>query len=412
MQTDAGATGFVWFDDGIVWTNADAAAVDLDAGEATMGIGDDGQWVYSPFADGKDAIWANGVELVRGGEPAPGLPGRFLTFSSRPQMNDDGVATWVSGLADAPNGSTVGRALYADLVPLIASGDIVGGYPVEGQGVGFPYDFSGDGGHWIARCRVTVNGSSTQALVRNGEIVAQAGVAMGAGESLAPPANYQNFEECAINAFGDWAAIGDSDAAAGVDGFLVMNGEIVASEGGQVEGVPLTGNPLAVAIDDESRVVVAWAGGGGTDLLIMFLPPPVPKGPWLPVILLRSGDQVDTDGDGAGDLPIEELTANPSISPGLRLRGRCSMHVGARIDVGGKLEAAIIEVGLPAVAQPADLDGDGDIDGGDLGILLGTWLQHGIGDINCDGITDQKDLGLLAAKWGAGEGSGPGPNGG
>jgi hypothetical protein len=54
---------------------------------------------------------------------------------------------------------------------------------------------------------------------------------------------------------------------------------------------------------------------------------------------------------------------------------------------------------------PGDLDGDGDVDQADLGILLGDWGCTGgdcVGDIDGDGDTDQADLGALLANYGSG----------
>ncbi len=50
---------------------------------------------------------------------------------------------------------------------------------------------------------------------------------------------------------------------------------------------------------------------------------------------------------------------------------------------------------------PGDLDGDGCVSQGDLGILLSCWGSSG-GDLNGDGNTDQADLGILLAHWGEG----------
>jgi hypothetical protein len=47
-----------------------------------------------------------------------------------------------------------------------------------------------------------------------------------------------------------------------------------------------------------------------------------------------------------------------------------------------------------------DFDGDGDVDGGDLGLFLSTWGTGG-GDFDGDGDTDGGDLGLFLAQWGA-----------
>jgi hypothetical protein len=51
-------------------------------------------------------------------------------------------------------------------------------------------------------------------------------------------------------------------------------------------------------------------------------------------------------------------------------------------------------------SDPADLNGDGLIDGADLGVLLGAWGSTG-GDIDGNGTTDGTDLGLLLAAWGS-----------
>jgi hypothetical protein len=54
---------------------------------------------------------------------------------------------------------------------------------------------------------------------------------------------------------------------------------------------------------------------------------------------------------------------------------------------------------LPCVG---DLDGDGDTDQSDLGILLADWgcTSDCVGDLDGDDDTDQSDLGILLADWG------------
>lgn len=52
-------------------------------------------------------------------------------------------------------------------------------------------------------------------------------------------------------------------------------------------------------------------------------------------------------------------------------------------------------------APLADLDGNGTVDGADLGLLLAEWgAVESIGDLNCDGVVDGADLGSLLAQWG------------
>jgi formylglycine-generating enzyme required for sulfatase activity len=58
---------------------------------------------------------------------------------------------------------------------------------------------------------------------------------------------------------------------------------------------------------------------------------------------------------------------------------------------------------IPATAQSClgDLNADRTVTGADLGILLGQWGQAGSGDLNGDGIVGGADLGLLLGVWGA-----------
>ncbi|HUU84952.1 MAG TPA: hypothetical protein VM243_15740 [Phycisphaerae bacterium] len=54
---------------------------------------------------------------------------------------------------------------------------------------------------------------------------------------------------------------------------------------------------------------------------------------------------------------------------------------------------------------PGDLDGDGCVGHGDLGILLGDWgctTGDCPGDCDFDGDTDHADLGILLGQWGEG----------
>ncbi|MCK4873179.1 MAG: hypothetical protein KAS72_10675 [Phycisphaerales bacterium] len=54
------------------------------------------------------------------------------------------------------------------------------------------------------------------------------------------------------------------------------------------------------------------------------------------------------------------------------------------------------------VPVPGDLDGDGDVDQADLGILLAAYGISDGGDCDGDGDTDQADLGILLANYGYG----------
>lgn len=55
---------------------------------------------------------------------------------------------------------------------------------------------------------------------------------------------------------------------------------------------------------------------------------------------------------------------------------------------------------VPRQACAGDIDGDGAVNGLDLGMLLAEWGTGNI-DFNCDAATDGSDLGMLLAEWGA-----------
>ena len=52
------------------------------------------------------------------------------------------------------------------------------------------------------------------------------------------------------------------------------------------------------------------------------------------------------------------------------------------------------------VPNPADLNGDGIVNGSDLGALLAAWGTAGPGDFNGDGIVNGSDLGFMLSRWG------------
>jgi hypothetical protein len=85
---------------------------------------------------------------------------------------------------------------------------------------------------------------------------------------------------------------------------------------------------------------------------------------------------VTTDCDANGAPDQLQIAVNPSLDA----------------DNNGALDSC------PAIG-PADLDGNGRVDGADLALLLSNYNGSGIGDINHDGIVNGPDLGLLLSAW-------------
>ena len=47
-----------------------------------------------------------------------------------------------------------------------------------------------------------------------------------------------------------------------------------------------------------------------------------------------------------------------------------------------------------------DFNHDGNVDGSDLGVLLGDWGAGSTADLNDDGVVTGADMGLLLGEWG------------
>jgi hypothetical protein len=53
----------------------------------------------------------------------------------------------------------------------------------------------------------------------------------------------------------------------------------------------------------------------------------------------------------------------------------------------------------PPSSNPADLNGDGVVNGADLAILLAAWGGDGPADLNNDGVVNGADLAILLGAW-------------
>ncbi len=61
---------------------------------------------------------------------------------------------------------------------------------------------------------------------------------------------------------------------------------------------------------------------------------------------------------------------------------------------------SVVVPSVPEIACLGDLDGNGTVDGGDLGVMLLNWGGTGAADLNGDGVVDGSDLGILLLNWG------------
>ena len=79
---------------------------------------------------------------------------------------------------------------------------------------------------------------------------------------------------------------------------------------------------------------------------------------------------------------------------------RCDIGWPTDPDLWEAARSALAEIIAPhAPSNPADLNGDGRVDGSDLGLLLLQWGGSGSGDLDGNGLVDGGDLGLLLLAW-------------
>lgn len=82
---------------------------------------------------------------------------------------------------------------------------------------------------------------------------------------------------------------------------------------------------------------------------------------------------------------------------------RCGQHFLVRVggDNGdrGVGTLTLVETFTAACCE-GDINGDGQVNGADLGLLIGNWGGAGTGDLNGDGTVNGADLGILIGHWG------------
>jgi FixJ family two-component response regulator len=195
--------------------------------------------------------------------------------------------------------------------------------------------------------------------------------------------------ELDINNAGDVVFSGRLDGDTSSDALIVVNGEKFMQEGdvfsdGEVD-YPLNGfgtGPLEVSDGGD----VLWfadvdEGSGRGDCLVLGS-----------TVLLEEGHTVI---DGFG---VVELIRGVEDGYHLSDDGR---FVIVELGFAENLEGAFL-IELPDAGNPFDLNGDGIVDGADLGLLLGEWgpcTAACDADFNMDGQVDGADLGLLLAAW-------------
>lgn len=343
----------VWYDTGVIFTSDMALPDSLTGGEGTMGIGNNGEFIYSPSFNGNDAVWGQNGLILAEPDQAPGFDMGFLsTFNSRPQMIDDGSGYWVGGINDGAGGTgTVERALFRSnpngtIDRVMGAGDAIGnsgGLVIDtGSGIDFDYHVSGNGSNMINVVLGNTGSTVNDGIVAvNGSMVAQEATATGQGD------NWDNFDNVSINNSGTFVFSGDTDGATSSDEFIAVNGTIALREDMTLDSFTLGSSVNALSINNLDQAAFIWNTDEATETLfyasdVMDISSAI--------ALLSVGDLFDEDNDGIGDWVIDDFNASGIIGPGLDFAEDGMLYVEvdlAALD-GSNNHEAIISLTVPA----------------------------------------------------------------
>lgn len=401
---------FVWIGDGIAWLNSDAPkGTVLTGAESTMGLSNDGGFIYSPAVDGEDAVWTQAGLLLREPDPIPGTVKTWSSFNSRPTMTPGGTAFWVVGLAASEGGATYGRGLMRCDDPsnpgsaqlLIGTGDAIEDgdefYEIGTIGIGFAYGVSSNAEGTILILKMAgLPTSSDDFLYVNGVLREREGDAIAPG-SLE---KWGLFRGVGVNNAGTYVSFGPlTGGDSATNEYLAVDGSILVREGQIVDGVELSAGHAVrwAAINDLDQIVHVWESGSASGTLFLT---ELKEGIPVSRALVSIGDALDFDGDGLGDATLTDFTTSSVLGPGIGLSDQPWAFVGVEAESPslGVFEA-IVRVGLSGSDSPADLNGDGVVNGADLAILLGSWGGRGLADLTGDGVVNGADLAILLGAW-------------
>lgn len=337
----------VWYGTGSIFNSASALPDVLVGGESNMGISNTGGFIYSPSFNGEDAVYTQAGLLLAAGQAAPGVPGLFSSFNSRPRMLDNGDAVWVGGTATTPTGSSSGRVLYradptnpAGATPVLKSGDSVGGFTIGTSGIEFSFDVSGNGNHHIQNLTLTTGSSSNDLHVWvDGAVVAREGSPTGQGD------NWAGFKSSSINNSGNYIFAGDTDGATATDDFIAYNGVIGVRQGDVVDGVTISGTFDGAAMNNLGEAVYV----ADTSLTETLFWASDASNLGAALALLSIGDLVDVDGDLVGDYTLTDFNAATIASQGMDFGDDGLLYISVDLqDDSGLTVDAIISVAVPA----------------------------------------------------------------
>ena len=365
--------------------------------DSDCGVNDSGHYIFGnrlgggSTADDEVLIVNDGVSTfaaVREGDRAPGLTDPFgagdelfgNSLNSATILADDTPAFRADIIQNI--NTDFESALYIGATPAAQEGTAPNGIIFDSfvALAGDTFTTTPDGSSWIVEADIGPGITNTiDAVLVDSVVEIQAGDLIGGSTVDAV---------FAVNMAGngDWYARGDYP---GDTDWCVRNGMLIAQSGGLV---------ASTAADVFGAVILGVKGNPNGDYLVAG---DTQAGDQVLAynsrnILLRSGDEVDLNGNGVLDDGYFIRTIAPNdlfISDDDKAYATVTLT-----DISGaNLGDALVYIQICI----ADLTGDGKTDLSDLGVLLGAWQTPGA-DLTGDGNTDLADLGVLLGNWNCG----------
>ena len=318
--------------------------------------------------------WGNGLEIfARKGSPIPGYPtlnfqnlvtatSAPITLAQHPLMNDASIVFRTSlggsGATVAINDAATFSAKNGVFTMLLRKGDAVPGIS------GLLFSSTGSG-----------------SVMNNNGMYAYEGILMNAdGTSITDPTVGSSFL-AVRKADGTVVVLARSlDAILGIPGATYSGISGSSSVCISDSGVVVFANAYNLGTGFSNVAIFAWDETSGLR------------------VIAKNGDTNFT-GTPCNQITLiggTGVTGN-GINSGINASGQLVLKAGDSVNS----IYTIARINLaPVVACPADFNGDHQVDGSDLTVVLGQWGTAGSGDINQDGNVDGSDLATLLGAWG------------
>lgn len=382
-----------------------------------------GNYAFATNTDGPTTsdefiVLFNGITWVpaaQEGLPVPGMPTEFFgtTLDSANILDDGLTAAYRAPSTTGTLGSGEDDFLIRGLGIVAQSGvsvpaDQAGG-AVETWDVFDSQDFyvSADGATYIAQGDLTGATTGDDVAVVRDAVVVQEDSPL-AGTSLVSPV--ETISEVAMDPGGSWFVRGDNDSQ---QDWVYRDGRVVALGGASI----VTGSS-EVYSDALFSASFFWMGGDDQGNYIVGGTTSNPDAEADAVlvrngntVILRQGDPVDLDGNGAYDDDVfVDIFNNDDgfLTDAGILYFTADLVDGAGLDLGSAYMALDTNAYLPCPGDLAPVPADGAVTFADLLVVLGGWGPCPApcetscpGDANGDCFVDFQDVLVVLGAWGA-----------